>query len=200
MNDLFIPDNYVSRENPTRGLKPRPQFVYDEAEKMPSAARYVDIGHDSKWDELELGLPADVMAAAPAPCSFDDNYDVVVVCAGVIEHLGDPRPVLRDLRKLRWNGCRIIVSTATRDPASMGPPADVQRVREWTADEFRSLLEFNGFMGGRYAERDGIVTATFWARVMRFHSSNGCHYKGCSVCGGNGKCYSSMCEICYPRG
>ncbi len=246
MNDLFIPDDYVSRET----MEPFDDVddglvwqdaVYAEAKKYAEGL-VIDIGcgRAREWRDFQLGhvlgvdrpevlaaldvplwktvaanfeegLPEEVFAAAPrGRCT--DSYDVVVVCADVIEHLKDPRPLLQGLRKLRWNGCKIIISTPDRSliPGArpQGPPLNPGHVREWTLDEFRELLQFHDFMGGSYThvaphagtQRVETILATFRSRVMRMHSSNGCHYKGCSVCGGNGKCYSSACEICNPRG
>lgn len=89
-----------------------------------------DLSSDALWDEV----------AALSPD--------VVVCSDVIEHLEDPGTLLDRLRALAATG-RLVISTPDRarlyGPDHLGPPSTPLHVREWTADEFRLLLEEHGF-------------------------------------------------------
>ena len=64
----------------------------------------------------------------------------------VLEHLDDPRPLLRTLRRLLLldPASRAVVGTADRaDPAAL--PPDDAHVREWSADEIARFLQACGF-------------------------------------------------------
>jgi glycosyltransferase involved in cell wall biosynthesis len=73
------------------------------------------------------------------------------ILSDVIEHLEDPRPLLRVLRiLLRQNSNnRLIISTPDRARVSLinhpGPPHNRKHVREWTTEEFEEILLKSGF-------------------------------------------------------
>ncbi len=73
----------------------------------------------------------------------------LVICSDVIEHLVEPRDLLRRLRQVAGAGGRILLSTPDRsrlegvDP--LGPPRNPRHVREWSADELALLCESAGF-------------------------------------------------------
>lgn len=72
----------------------------------------------------------------------------LVICADVIEHLVDPRGLLRRLHRLTGAGL-LILSTPDRsrfDQTSLGPPGNPRHIREWSADELAKLVEASGFM------------------------------------------------------
>lgn len=76
-----------------------------------------------------------------------DATDAVVVCADVIEHLRDPRPLLTGIR---GSGCRAaVLSTPERDlewgVGHNGPPPNPCHVREWNRVEFGDFLAQEGF-------------------------------------------------------
>lgn len=70
--------------------------------------------------------------------------DTVVVCADVIEHLADPRPLLGLLADCRHRGALVITSTPdrvrVRGADHKGPPTNPSHVREWALDEYVALL------------------------------------------------------------
>lgn len=68
----------------------------------------------------------------------------------MIEHLVNPLPSLRLIRKLLGEGATAVVfSTPERDLArgkgDNGPPYNSCHVREWNSEEFRAFLEWAGF-------------------------------------------------------
>lgn len=71
--------------------------------------------------------------------------DAVVICADVIEHLRDPRPLLRSL--VEAAPARVVLSTPDRELVGsprLGPPANPCHVREWTANELGTFLVDQG--------------------------------------------------------
>jgi 2-polyprenyl-3-methyl-5-hydroxy-6-metoxy-1,4-benzoquinol methylase len=93
---------------------------------------------EHRWIEWDLELRQ--------PLPLDDTLadGTIVVCADVIEHLSDPRPLMTGLRQLVDQGATLVLSTPERDRAhgtnDLGPPANPHHVREWTATEFENLL------------------------------------------------------------
>lgn len=95
-----------------------------------------------EWHGVSLedglpGLPADIL------------HDSFVICADVIEHLVDPRPLLEGLRRWLEQGAKgVLVSTPDRvltwGAAHQGPSPNPCHVREWTAVEFTRLLDAAG--------------------------------------------------------
>jgi hypothetical protein len=91
--------------------------------------------------EHDLTTPFDKARLHPATLE-----GCVVVCADVIEHLVDPRPLLRTLgwfREAQGEDGWILLSTPERTLTSSppgGPPLNRAHVREWSAGEFRWLL------------------------------------------------------------
>lgn len=74
----------------------------------------------------------------------------ILICSDVIEHLVNPVPLLRLIRKLlRQGATAVIFSTPERDltrgKGDNGPPYNSCHVREWNSEEFRALLEWAGF-------------------------------------------------------
>lgn len=71
----------------------------------------------------------------------------VIICSDVIEHLGDPRPLLGQLREAE--AAAIVLSTPERDlqhgVKHNGPSPNVHHVREWNTTELRAFLEAEGF-------------------------------------------------------
>lgn len=70
----------------------------------------------------------------------------VMICSDVIEHLADPRPLLKAMRESRAN---IVLSTPERDLQHgldhMGPSPNINHVREWNYEELHAFLEAEGF-------------------------------------------------------
>jgi Putative methyltransferase len=85
--------------------------------------------------DLEGGLPPGL-----------DTEGMTIVCADVIEHLRDPRPLLASIRS---TGCLAVFSTPERDlwygEDHYGPPPNPSHVREWNSDEFVEFLTQQGF-------------------------------------------------------
>ncbi len=73
----------------------------------------------------------------------------VVVCSDVVEHTTDPRQLLGTLRDLLTHAPVAVISTPdrirTHGPDHLGPPPNPSHTREWALDEFRALLEHEGF-------------------------------------------------------
>lgn len=70
----------------------------------------------------------------------------VVICSDVIEHLVDPRPLVRALRLS--GATAIVISTPERDVQHgadhRGPSPNLCHVREWNASEFGAFLTGEG--------------------------------------------------------
>lgn len=92
------------------------------------------------WGEW---IEADLEQAEP----FDVAENAIVICSDVIEHLADPTALLRALRNTPFTA--LVLSTPERDlcngPDHMGPPPNLNHVREWNSTELRALLEEHGF-------------------------------------------------------
>lgn len=89
--------------------------------------------------DLEEGLPRAVR-------ELDDR--TLVVCAGVIEHLVDPRPLVRGLAEVAARVPYVLLSTCDRarlrGTGDIPAPADPAPVRERTLDEMVALLRDEG--------------------------------------------------------
>jgi hypothetical protein len=83
--------------------------------------------------------------------ALDPLQSTLFIFADVIEHLQDPRPILRTLRILlkRHPANRLVVSTPDydrlRDSCSHGLPKNSGRVRQWTLSEFSRAMMAAGF-------------------------------------------------------
>lgn len=92
-----------------------------------------------EWVADDLEHPS----ADPAQLSGD-----LVICADVIEHMGDPDVLLRYLRARVRPGGRILLSTPERD-ALRGPDCSFSpnryHVREWNQAELTAYLRAAGF-------------------------------------------------------
>jgi 2-polyprenyl-3-methyl-5-hydroxy-6-metoxy-1,4-benzoquinol methylase len=71
----------------------------------------------------------------------------VVVCANVIEHLRNPINLLNKLAGYAKAGATVLVSTPDRsrlyELGNIGPPENLTRAQEWSAEEFVALLARN---------------------------------------------------------
>ena len=82
---------------------------------------------------------------------FTDNAATVFLLSDVVEHLQDPRPLLRTIRRLlRQNkNSRFIISTPDRDRVdgfgSVRLPDNTGHVRQWTLNEFGLAMLSAGF-------------------------------------------------------
>lgn len=100
----------------------------------PNVARAIDAGALVRDRDLEKGLQYDGVLS-----------NAVVVCADVIEHLRDPRPLLRDLAASPV----LLLSTPDRTLVrhaddQLGPPANACHVREWDEEGLWRLLLAHG--------------------------------------------------------
>jgi len=90
----------------------------------------VDLADSASWNQLATMSPD------------------VVLCSDVVEHLEDPYELLVRLRDLAGPSGQVVVSTPDRaklrTATTAGPPRNPRHVREWSADEFRLLLESAG--------------------------------------------------------
>lgn len=76
-----------------------------------------------------------------------DQFDVAI-CADVVEHLVDPDPCLRFIRKHLKSGGRLFISTPERDVlrgVNCFESPHPMHVREWNRREFSRFLESRGF-------------------------------------------------------
>lgn len=82
---------------------------------------------------------------------FRDGVPTVVICANIIEHLQDPRPLLALIRLILASNHKNRSFISTPDRSRLGyqslttKPANPSHVREWTNGELRSLLIASGF-------------------------------------------------------
>ena len=76
-----------------------------------------------------------------------ERFDLVI-CADVVEHLVDPRPCMRLIRRhLAKDGVAVISTperNVVRGVGCTGSP-NPQHVREWSRDEFRDFVRASGF-------------------------------------------------------
>jgi SAM-dependent methyltransferase len=95
-----------------------------------------------EWIEADFSDPGSIALADRT------GPDCVVICADVVEHLLDPRPLLQMLAACHANGAIVLTSTPDRVRAwgqdHNGPPPNPCHVREWALEEYRRLLEDNG--------------------------------------------------------
>ncbi|SCD22798.1 glycosyltransferase [Brucella inopinata] len=98
--------------------------------------------------ECDLTSWNEVLAVAR---QFRDDIPTVVICADVIEHLPDPRPLLALIRLILSGNSQSRSYLSTPDRARLGyqsltaKPANPAHVREWTNGEFRNLIMASGF-------------------------------------------------------
>lgn len=84
--------------------------------------------------------------------ALDPREPTLFILSDVIEHLSDPRPLLRTLRRLlkRHSGNRLVISTPDRhrvDGArAEGLPDNRGHVRQWTLNEFGLAMMAAGFI------------------------------------------------------
>jgi hypothetical protein len=82
--------------------------------------------------------------------------NALIICADVIEHLKDPRHLLRALAAMvLLNGNNLIMSTPDRSKLlekgignPLGPPQCKRHAQEWTAEEFEKFMASEGLKGG----------------------------------------------------
>ena len=94
------------------------------------------------WLEIDLER-----GSLPELADFDAR-DAIVVNSDVIEHLVDPRNLIRILAKLHDAGAIVLVSTPDRPRSRgadhLGPPGNPAHTREWALDELVQLLDAEG--------------------------------------------------------
>ena len=83
---------------------------------------------------------------------FDDDIPTVFILADVIEHVLDPRPLLRTLRYLlkKNSKSRLLVTTPDRERVDgygyIGIPSNEKHFREWNFQEIALALRSSGFV------------------------------------------------------
>jgi SAM-dependent methyltransferase len=90
-----------------------------------------DLMGDAVWEELR------------------DLGPRVIICAGVLERVADPRFLLDRIREITTPETRLLLSTPDRDrlegASALGPPLDRGHIREWSMNGLCLLLEAAGF-------------------------------------------------------
>jgi glycosyltransferase involved in cell wall biosynthesis len=81
---------------------------------------------------------------------FEDNVATIYILVGILEHLHDPRPLLRRLRRnlVRHRDSRAVISTTSRPGRGMAPgglPEDKTHIREWDLGELADFIASAGF-------------------------------------------------------
>lgn len=126
------------------------------------------------WISWDLERDADL------PLSSEVLERSVVICSDVIEHLVDPRPLLKNLRSLNDRSLAVVLSTPERDlvhgPNHLGPPPNLSHVREWNTSELNRLLDSlaaaPSLLGlTRNNDRDSLKHTTL-AVLDQLHPSN----------------------------
>ncbi|GAB1581337.1 glycosyltransferase [Phyllobacterium phragmitis] len=98
--------------------------------------------------ECDLTSWNEVLAVADR---YRDGTPTVVICADVIEHISDPRPLLAFIRTLLTGSGKSRCFLSTPDRSRLGyasltnKPANPAHIREWTNGELRNLLMSSGF-------------------------------------------------------
>ncbi len=127
------------------------------------AARAYRFGH--------IEFRADDLPATTEPQHTAD----AVVCAGLLERLDDPRPLLAEMQRLLRPGGVVVVATPNRLTASPGRtrPLRGEHAWEYTPDEFQHLMAHgfpdvrpSGVFHGRRLHRLERVLGTSLARTM----------------------------------
>jgi glycosyltransferase involved in cell wall biosynthesis/SAM-dependent methyltransferase len=104
------------------------------------------------------------LEALHARASSDESR--IFIVADVLEHVDDPRPLLRTLRRLLRQHAdnRALIGVAARAATAPGQeailPADDAHYREWSPEEIRSFLTLGGFTIEDLAdtvESDGVT-------------------------------------------
>jgi SAM-dependent methyltransferase len=102
-----------------------------------------------------------------------------LICSDVIEHVPDPRFLLRKLRTSAAPDALVIISTPDRErldyTTSLGPPGNPKHIREWSMDGFRLLVEAEGFevvtarhlLPRAYSLRRSELNRTVWRLLHR---------------------------------
>ena len=95
-------------------------------------------GKWGEWYDVDLSQDGCLALAGLA------DEHAVVICAGVIEHLLDPLPLLALLSAYYRRGAIIITSTPDRirvhGKDGEGPPSNPFHIREWTLDEYVAFM------------------------------------------------------------
>jgi SAM-dependent methyltransferase len=125
-------------------LHPRFRLIgVDFGENIQRCRQRFDFG-----DWIDHDLEQD----APLPVPDDALAKSIVVCADVIEHLVRPDRLLAALRRASDVAPALLLSTPDRDRLTQedqaGPPTNESHVREWSRDEFATLLRHQGFSDG----------------------------------------------------
>lgn len=99
----------------------------------------------------------------------EENFDEsIVICSDVVEHLADPRPLLRALAAISARCPYVLLSTPDRVKArgclDNGPPANPAHVMEWSDDEFARLIRDCGCSKGFFIGHT-INTDHHWAKT-----------------------------------
>lgn len=116
------------------------------------------MGSLESWDDLDALF-----------CEIDSTKRILLICADVIEHLYDPRPLVAFIRRalLANPGNVAFLSTPDHELIDGGrpgqPPSNVEHVRQWSIFGFGAQLRSAGFSVDRY----GLVP-------MNEHDNLGC--------------------------
>lgn len=101
------------------------------------------------WHEIFLNSSLSIDKALE---KLGDSVEpMIIILSDVIEHLSDPRPILRGIRTLlnRNSANKLILSTPDRDrtyaQGYVGLPENECHVREWNLSELCYLLRCSGF-------------------------------------------------------
>jgi hypothetical protein len=112
----------------------------------------IDHGANIAWcrdrTDLTMAIDHDLQRREPLPVSECIVGSSVVICADVIEHLVEPRPLVENLQHLAQVARAVVVTTPDRElvrgAEDRGPPANPAHVREWTLGELAGLLGESG--------------------------------------------------------
>lgn len=115
---------------------------------------------------------ADLEHPAGGPDDPGGDFDLIV-CADVLEHLGNPDPLMAFLLSRTAPRGRLVLSTPERDRlrgracrASLKP----DHVREWSRGEFVAYVRSRGFevLSSRLTAQDETETASLWPAEFAF--------------------------------
>jgi SAM-dependent methyltransferase len=157
---------------------------------IPSCAYYRGVDQGSAIDYCKRVNHAPnaefVVDDLEAPARRDGGPYDLVICADVIEHLGDPRGLLRYAHDMLASRGTLVISTPERDVMhgrGITRSPNPEHVREWNREEFAQLLVSHGFKirSHRLAPQFRMRLSRVSLKLVRGQMHRPVGYWGCQI-------------------